>query len=766
MKAIQEEDERLNGVEENVFKAHSSLIRALLCTEEVQPALSQMMIEKFMETAAEIDGSYCPRNSLPAQILLQFRFLDRLVEAKIFTESLLQALSVCPLSLQKEMIMFIPEIVNDSTHVMVVNHLQEYLDTNTGLTPVILDTLGSLNLDNSVMEPIRLSVVQSLGSANMTDLPIILRFLFASTTKKEDIVTVVNGIRQKINPVSLRKVDSMTKKGKRGKQPEASRDSSPCMLLFDTLKSSLQLSKEFSSAFLSVIQASTKVEENYIIDVWILIALHAVPTTRNNALNVFKTKISKSHFNTDLVRKSIEGNSDVLFSCFRDLLCIGSAMLRSTSVVKSFGAYFFEILFKEFSSKLCRTDIIGQLMGHVGATEGEADVALDIFHTIATSFTQASRSYFSTFQGLLDCMEGMTEKQVRTMYKIYCALSFVKETSRTEMVQSDLVVIVRKQLVNPEGHYKRYGIIGATMLISNLSDKGQEICTQDNNLSISLFTSAYDSAQSTHGCTAFLYDEVTNMLTHASIHNEVVLSMFGIIESEFQQQYLQDDSPDNSSSMEDTTLWANLDSIDSPIAVNIIGIIEMSPQKDYLSRLPAAFRLLQTCCRITNENQLGSIDALLGCPLRMFPIEEIEQEAKYSTLSEEKKVSMVLAVYYALNWFRETINTYADQKDTGARAKVIRRVDNVVYLEDKLKYCLSKMNNSSFVLATLYRKGLSKEVEETPNITALQPYMRSLRETAFKVCLSCTLQEALSFYWYYQLGNNSFYPASSLQQAV
>lgn len=41
--------------------------------------------------------------------------------------------------------------------------------------------------------------------------------------------------------------------------------------------------------------------------------------------------------------------------------------------------------------------------------------------------------------------------------------------------------------------------------------------------------------------------------------------------------------------------------------------------KESLICLPAQFKVLQLCQRLLNEDSLSEMDAVIGCPIRLFP---------------------------------------------------------------------------------------------------------------------------------------------------
>lgn len=72
----------------------------------------------------------------------QFRWLNFLVDSKSLTEKLLEVLTICPLALKKEIISFLPEVIVDADHEMVMQALEQMLQVilraNVPLSTIIV----------------------------------------------------------------------------------------------------------------------------------------------------------------------------------------------------------------------------------------------------------------------------------------------------------------------------------------------------------------------------------------------------------------------------------------------------------------------------------------------------------------------------------------------------------------------------------------------------------------------------------------------------
>jgi len=71
-------------------------------------------------------------------ILSQFRWLNFLVDSKSLTEKLLEVLTICPLALKKEIISFLPEVIVDADHEMVMQALEQMLQVTLLLSTIIM----------------------------------------------------------------------------------------------------------------------------------------------------------------------------------------------------------------------------------------------------------------------------------------------------------------------------------------------------------------------------------------------------------------------------------------------------------------------------------------------------------------------------------------------------------------------------------------------------------------------------------------------------
>jgi hypothetical protein len=203
-------------------------------------------------------------------------------------------------------------------------------------------------------------------------------------------------------------------------------------------------------------------------------------------------------------------------------------------------------------------------------------------------------------------------------------------------------------------------------------------------------------------------------------------------------------------------MWMNIDSQRATIALNIYQLAESPETQDVLLSLNPQFRLLQSCYRALRDNSLDSIDGLLGCPVLLCAHNDLVDFSH-----QPKKDAVCVSLYYAINWFREVVNSFSVVNDPDIRVKVLQRVQHILELEQRLEECLAIF--SSFVVPhyifwadakkgqvfnnkpakrALFSKTkkANQSVEIgilgsniTPHITILRPYLRQFDLGVIKV---------------------------------
>lgn len=122
-----------------------SLIRLLLLIPPLQLGLQILLLEKLPEHFS---------GDISKLIINQFVWLDFLIDPSTFSEKLLEVLEICPLSLKKDIIGFLPEMIGDQVNRKVVESLGRMLQDDLDVIVPVLDSLSNLNLDEQLQDQV------------------------------------------------------------------------------------------------------------------------------------------------------------------------------------------------------------------------------------------------------------------------------------------------------------------------------------------------------------------------------------------------------------------------------------------------------------------------------------------------------------------------------------------------------------------------------------------------------------------------------------
>lgn len=96
------------------------------------------------------------------QMLQQFRFLEIIVDPDVLISRLEDLLSYSPEWFQRDIIVYIPDIVTDNLHRTTAEMLTKIMENNKDLTNIILDCIYNLTLGKEYKEELREKVLSLL----------------------------------------------------------------------------------------------------------------------------------------------------------------------------------------------------------------------------------------------------------------------------------------------------------------------------------------------------------------------------------------------------------------------------------------------------------------------------------------------------------------------------------------------------------------------------------------------------------------------------
>lgn len=171
-----------------------SFVRILLNVECLQTALATFLLEKLALISLESADS-----PIPKLILNSLRWLNVTKNGQELSDKLIEILDATPDQVQVEIISSLPEIIPDDIHDQVAQQLKKLLKNNKKhLTATILDTFTNLSIKQQMSLELRENVLIGIKDAPKDDLPIMVKFIVASTTPSDAIMDI-DALRDNLN---------------------------------------------------------------------------------------------------------------------------------------------------------------------------------------------------------------------------------------------------------------------------------------------------------------------------------------------------------------------------------------------------------------------------------------------------------------------------------------------------------------------------------------------------------------------------------------
>uniref|UniRef100_A0A8C9SCI8 FA complementation group D2 n=1 Tax=Scleropages formosus TaxID=113540 RepID=A0A8C9SCI8_SCLFO len=673
-----------DGDSSSVCSYQESLIRLLLGVEILQ-----------------VCTNFCPLDmgengvNIPRIIVNQLKWLDRIMDSKDLAGKLMELVSVAPVELQRDIIVSLPEILEDSQHNDVAQELNSLLQQNTQLTVPVLDALSSLNLNPALLAEVRSGVMATLTAVSLEDLPVIVKFIL-HTVSASEANEVVSDLRKKLE-LEFCVSPALT-------QASQHSDNQGCVgLVLDTIKSAVRFQKTISEAWLKAIENVVETEDHKVTDLLVLFILHTVNAnhSRRGAERVLRIKVRGGQIRETLLQRTFRGYADVMRNYFPSILSLAQGLLRSPDpCVVPFGAHMYKHAFSTFDS-YCQQEVVSSLVTHIcSGLGGEVDAALELLCELVVQRPDEMALYAVFVKGILDYMENLTPQQIRRLFCVLSSLAFGKEQQGSH-IQDDMHIVIRKQLSSTVSKYKRIGIIGAVMVVGRMSScsisASQAGTLKDKERQrqvMALLELVKSCSEGSPEAAALYYDELSNLLQTCTLDLLVQEWIGKSVLEDFQEDFVIDLTPDISGNFPfPAAAMYNLDEDESQggIAINLLPLLAdaFCYKGERVSPLCLAsfFRLLRLCEENQHKGDLEEIDLQLSCcPIMLTDLDVVE---KVESLSKPEREFLCSLLFYTINWFREVVNAFCHQKDPEMKMKVVTRLQNITYLQTVLERALA-----------------------------------------------------------------------------
>ncbi|XP_076619726.1 fancd2 isoform X1 [Colletes latitarsis] len=632
---------------------NSSLIKILLQVSELHPEIYSSLLTKLNESILMVDSI----ETLPwtTSLLQQFRFLDVVTNSDTLTNSLEQLLESCPTWFQSELILVLPDIVTDKQHQTVAEILDKVLEENPEITSLILNCMSNLNLGKEYLDEYKNKILNLLKTNIKTNaIPAVVKFVLEDCSNMDIFKKTLTVLRNiDIQPLIGEKVVECYQNQ---------------LNIVNALKMNMLLSKNIVNTTITVIKDIT--QDPKPLDVILLLLIFSITEIkRKNVETIFKQHIRSGFYRASLFSSLYNDYKQVIQELQPAALQLSSNLLKSDErVFIDFAIDWFRLQFichKENVFK--QREILERIIFLMGDNDQTVKNALAFLCKMVTTEEerQCLAPHCNHLRILLEKMDNLGLEEVGTLNDLLQNLC-INSSSISDALRDDLFILLQKQLSNFKPLIKCKGVLGAVMAIKHLMKKAET-----SNTAYNLFKTALNNVKNCPRSQALFYDQLTSIISQTQETDiEFITKLSNYIEEEFI----------NTNMIEKLCYSGELE------AKFGLNRAEDEPQncvltfenKKYGAIVPILFKLLRTCCaRLSKNGNLNAIDSLLGCAILM---------PQNFDIAENSIMDLIIC---CINWFREVINGFVMQKDSLLRKQVVKRLDNLIYLQTELSTLFS-----------------------------------------------------------------------------
>ncbi|GAB6024870.1 Fanconi anemia group D2 protein [Chamberlinius hualienensis] len=665
-----------------------SLIRLLLKTDDIQPKLCNILLEKAVELSAD-ELNMSADSQIPKLILFQFKWLDTLIDSEGFCNKLLEVFSVLDVELQKNIIALVPEIIDDKSHYVIAATWNEKLKENPELTIPLLHSLTNLNVSLDVLEEMQSTAMKLIESVDVNDIPAVVKIILQNLSETTAL-DMLQDLKTKLNSLFDAKSSVTARSGTRSTE----------VLVLDSFQSSVRFQKSTGDNFLKLLdpEKNTDMNKFYCLDFFILLMLMSTRSWQKKSEQVVVSCIRKGLLTEKILEVAFQCHPQICIEYFKSVKHLGEMLVKKSEIVlRNFGGLVYHLSFSQLNDNAIAHQVIMNLIPHVrSGIASEIDEALDTLLNLAKT-NKKILSFGVYLKSLLDYIGTMSLPHVRKIYDVLGHVIHNRFSSTDKPLEDDLYIIVRKQLSNSNPSYRLMGVVGAVNDLKFIVSSEGEISESDFKLGCDLVRLIEIQTEKDFCARALYYDEMSAMLAINDVAKKFQNWLTEHMASSFQDNFIMDAVEENITKISAIkgNLQFNLDAgAEDSIAINLLGIsLNSSGRMEVTNRcmdscLAPHFRLLQKCEMLTSES-LEGIDAVLGCAVH-FVSETIMDRFLLSFEKERKFVTR--CCFTLINFFIELINAFSHIAEEEVRRKVLGRFKTLVMMREKLATFLPTAN--------------------------------------------------------------------------
>ncbi|XP_056647952.1 Fanconi anemia group D2 protein [Diorhabda sublineata] len=677
-----------DGVMENSIRRieQDSLFRIFLKVECLQSEVTDILLDEITISADSSEDTSWLR-----ALLNPFRYLPYIKEPEKLTTKLIDILDVATYPAQLEILDTIPEIIPDSQFSETTKQLCKLLDDKTEITGAVIDCLNALDLDPTTRSEVQGQILDRMNSGtSLKDFPILLSFLM-SDSKSQNSVPVLLKIRNALNSLMLTLEDS--------KEKESAK-----ILIFNKLQ---YFTLSSNAGWLNMISSINSSSDHKPVDYLIMFMLyHVTPSKKRIIEAIIKKRIHSGLFKINNLEKMFDKYlpQQLLNDYFTSIVKIGCSLVRFSSdpIIEEFCSTLFHLLFNHiYTESIFRREILNSLIVLTGASD---KVTVTTVLKIISSFTSAKeklQQHIIILLRLLDKLDAFEPNDVKMVFEILCSLSCGPNANESMSgVQNEIHIIVRKQMGSTKKSIKYRGIISAVVMARNIArtdenDSYELPQTPIKNLSDLPKGPAREAGSilelANICCTGYpdllglYYDQLASMLILNHHLDKFFLAwLYETITTDFRKIYVSETIPPPIDDLEMSFQYMLNSSceMDTTMGINISGLT-LTKNPAILIMAPH-FRLLRLLHYRQQDGKLSTIDALLGCSVILPTFNDVDD------LGFDQVKNVADCLFHCTNWFRELISGFVTQKNKKLRFRVVKRLENLLQVENNLRKCIGR----------------------------------------------------------------------------
>ncbi|KAM7362212.1 fancd2 [Cochliomyia hominivorax] len=582
-----------------------------------------------------------------------------------------------------------------------------------------IQTLTNLSLSTQMQSKLRCKVLAYIKDeqCSKTTIPLLIKFLLKilSEDNEESTKELINTLREILHWSEDTSTGSLCN------------DKTLQLELFGYIEQGLTRSKKFYSIWQKIIASLPSIQFKPIDFVVILLLIHIRDDNSLYLENVLRRHIRQ--LSTSIVQEIRNKYSPILEEHWHILMQLINLYLRDKhKIVVDFArtccGTFFEI------SEPVQKSILKKLLELTceKSNQNTTNFALQMLRDLWQLYPKIIHNWGMLLLPFLDHIHEMSLSQTRIVMELISSIAYpAPNIDECTTLQDQIDMLVKKQIINRHLFVKKQGIIGAVQLIDCIARIEQHVIEADDfdttfntisdipdgrgKIAAKYIERIQSSTLHSPELLALFYDELAIVCSAGGADRAnglqldipFVIWLCELMTFYFQNSFVAELTPGNIdgiqlsymkciNSLSDTNTEEQQSELPQ-IAINI-GELVLRPPNEASSSiivLSPLFNFVRALHMLRYEGSLEIINALLGCAI-ILPtfFDDDNVDAIFFDYDEEKQKKILDIYFHCVNWIRETVSSFATQREPMIRQKVLQRLAELINIEDKIRQLLLK----------------------------------------------------------------------------